>query len=90
MILSTRDRVIGIVASAAHLSPEQALGCHTPLVGSGVSLDSVAILELLVELESEFHIELSPEELVQAKALETIATLADFVDSKVMGRGDAS
>jgi acyl carrier protein len=83
------DRVAAIVIRAAHLSLDQALDRDTPLIGSGVSLDSVAVLDLLVELENEFHVELDPDEMLPAEALKTIGTLADFIASKAERQGDA-
>jgi acyl carrier protein len=89
MTPSTRDRVIAATVCAAHLSPDQALDHTTPLVGSGISLDSIAVLELVVGLEREFAIELDPDEMFRAGALGTIGTLADFIDSKLKGPRDA-
>jgi len=83
MAPSIRDRVIAVIVCAAHLSPDQALDPSTPLIGSGISLDSIAVLELLVGLEREFRIELNPDELVRTGALKTAGTLAQFIDSQV-------
>ena len=68
---------------ATGLGDAEALDGNTPLVGAGISLDSVGVLELLVGLEKEFEVELTPEELTSANALRTIGTLAAFIDSKV-------
>ncbi len=68
---------------ATGLGDAEALDGNTPLVGAGISLDSVGVLELLVGLEKEFEVELTPEELASANALRTLGTLAAFVDSKV-------
>jgi len=59
----------------------------TPLVGAGLSLDSVSILELIVALEKEFQIELESEELLKARALRTVGALVEFVQSKVRTPG---
>jgi acyl carrier protein len=66
-------------------APQTGVTAGTPLVGAGVSLDSAAILELLVGLEHEFRIELNPEELLRKKALRTVGELADFIHSKLGG-----
>jgi len=83
MNASTVERVAKVIVEAARLSPEQQLDEKTPLIGSGISLDSVAVLEILVGLEKEFRIEMNPDELLQAQALRTVGTLAAFIDSKL-------
>jgi len=82
MSSSTIERVSKIIVEAAGLSPEEQLDANTPLVGSGLSLDSASVLEILVGLEKEFGIEIEVDELLQAQALETVGTLAAFLDSK--------
>jgi len=83
MAPSTVDRVIGIIVQAAGLSADQSVGADTPLIGAGISLDSAAVLEILVGLEKEFAVEIDADELLQAQALQTVGTLAQFIDSKV-------
>jgi acyl carrier protein len=85
MSSGTLERVIKTVAQSTGIGQGQPLAADTRLVGAGVSLDSAAILELLVGLENEFRIELNPEELLQKKALRTLGALAEFIDSKVGG-----
>ena len=48
---------------------------------------SVAVLEMLVALENEFGLTLDATELIEARALENVGTLARFIDSKVEGTG---
>ena len=50
----------------------------TPLLGHGIGLDSVAILELVVCLEQEFRISVPDNELT-ADLFKNIGTLADYV-----------
>lgn len=83
MTSSTLERVIRIVVQATGISAEEQLDENTPLVGSGISLDSSAVLELLVALEKEFRTEISADELLQAQALTTVGTLAEFIRTKV-------
>lgn len=83
MTSSTLERVVKIIVQATGLSSEEQLGENTPLVGSGISLDSSAVLELLVALEKEFRTEISADELLQAQALTTVGTLAEFIRTKV-------
>ena len=83
--MTTLERVIQTIVQSAGLPHDEPLSADTPLVGSGVSLDSVAVLELVVALEKEFGIELSPTELAQTRALSTVGSLAHLVDSKITG-----
>ncbi len=83
MPASTFQRVVQTIVAATGVSPEERLDPDTPLIGAGVSLDSVAVLELLVALEKEFGIEINPDDLRRAKALGTVGGLTDFVESKL-------
>ena len=51
---------------------------HAPLIGSGLSLDSIDVLELVVRLEKEFGLKISSSE-ESRQALSSIASLADFI-----------
>jgi acyl carrier protein len=57
------------------------LEASTPLFGSLPELDSMAVLELVLELEQRFGITIEGED-VTADAFETLASLAAFVDEK--------
>jgi acyl carrier protein len=59
-----------------------ALDATTPLFGSLPELDSMAVLELVVELEQRFGITVEDED-VTADAFETLESLADFVDARL-------
>jgi acyl carrier protein len=59
----------------------EALGADTPLLGSLPELDSMAVLELVLELEQRFGITIEGED-VTADVFETLGSLASFVDSK--------
>jgi acyl carrier protein len=59
-----------------------ALDADTPLLGSLPELDSMAVLELVLELESRFGIVVEGED-VTAEVFETLASLTAFVDSKL-------
>lgn len=54
----------------------------SPLLGGIPELDSMAVLELVVELERRFGILVEGED-VTAETFETLGTLAAFVDSKL-------
>ncbi len=79
---STATRIAAIVARVGHMGPQEQIDESTPLVGGGVALDSVSVLELLLGLEQEFGIEVDAEELLEAKALHTVGTLAAFIDAR--------
>jgi acyl carrier protein len=59
-----------------------ALDATTPLLGSMPELDSMAVLELMLELEQRFGITIEGED-ISAEVFETLASLAEFVDSKL-------
>jgi acyl carrier protein len=82
---STIDRVIDVLPRATGIRPEGPLGAETELVGGGLSLDSVAVVELLVALEREFAIEIAPDDLLKEQALRTIGSLAAFLDACLAG-----
>ena len=59
------------------MTPEQ-IDENAPLIGSGLALDSIDALELVVKLEKEFGIKISSSE-ESRTALASIASLADFI-----------
>jgi acyl carrier protein len=59
-----------------------ALDADTPLLGSLPELDSMAVLELVLELEQRFAITIEGED-VTADVFETLASLTSFVDQKL-------
>lgn len=58
-----------------------AIDASTRLFGALPELDSMAVLELVLELEQRFEIEIDGDD-VTAEVFETLASLAAFVDSK--------
>ena len=82
MSRSTIERVAAIVARVGRLGPQERISESTPLVGGGIALDSVSLLELLLAIEQEFGMEVDAEELLKAKALHTVGALAAFIDAK--------
>jgi len=81
--MTTADRVIRVLVEAAGVDDAAAIGRDTPLIGRGLSLDSVAVLEMLVGLEKEFGVQLDSDGLLAAQALLTVGTLADYLDAQV-------
>lgn len=59
------------------VTPEQ-LADDEPLIGSGLNLDSIDALELVVSLEKEFGIKISSSE-ESRQALGSVTQLADFI-----------
>ncbi len=82
MTKSILDRVTQVIVQAAQLGPETKLNADTAIVGAGLSLDSVAVLEVLIGLEGEFNVEISAEELTEAKGLQSVGRLAEFIGKK--------
>jgi acyl carrier protein len=82
MSASILDRVIQVIVQAADLKPGVPVEASTPLVGAGLSLDSVTLLMVLIGLETEFNVQISVEELVGAKGLQSVGQLADLVKAK--------
>ncbi|MES2696961.1 MAG: phosphopantetheine-binding protein [Verrucomicrobiota bacterium] len=62
------------------VTPAQ-LGDDEPLIGSGLNLDSIDALELVVTLEKEFGIKIASSE-ESRQALGSIAQLADFIRAR--------
>jgi acyl carrier protein len=84
-IIETRESIMidvaEILISALHLNADPSeLDPDTPLFGSGLGLDSVDAVVLIVELEARFNISISEEE--GRHALRTINSLIDLVISK--------
>ena len=52
-----------------------------PLIGSGLSLDSIDALELVVQIEKQFGIKISSSE-ESKQALASISSLAEFIRAR--------
>ena len=59
------------------LSPDE-IDDRAPLFGEGLGLDSIDVLELVLELERSFGVQIRDME-TGAQALQSIETIADFV-----------
>ena len=77
----TTREVIDMLITALHLNiqPDD-LDPDTPLFGSGLGLDSVDAVMIVVELESRYKISISEEEGKQA--MRTVNTIIDLIISK--------
>jgi acyl carrier protein len=62
------------------VTPEQ-IKDEDPLIGSGLSLDSIDALELVVQLEKEFGIKIASSE-ESRLALGSVASLAAFIRAR--------
>ncbi|HEY1109762.1 MAG TPA: phosphopantetheine-binding protein [Opitutaceae bacterium] len=77
-LLKTRlKHLIVTTLKLEDLSPDQ-LANDEPLIGSGLNLDSIDALELVVALEKEFGIKISSSE-ESRHALGSVAQLADYI-----------
>lgn len=59
----------------------QEIGDSTPLFGEGLGLDSIDVLELVLELERTFGISITDEE-TGARVLRSVDTIADFINAE--------
>lgn len=59
----------------------QELTPETPLLGQGLGLDSVAVLELVTGLEEELDL-VVPDQKLSAEVFRTIGTLARFLEEQ--------
>lgn len=74
------DRLKNLIVEALKLedvTPAE-IADDEPLIGSGLNLDSIDALELVVRLEKEFGIKISNSE-ESRSALASISSLAEFV-----------
>ncbi len=75
-------RVAGVVRRSSAARGDVAIGPATRLVGGGLGLDSVALLELALALEAEFGCELAPEDL-RPPHVETVGAIAELLRRKI-------
>jgi acyl carrier protein len=73
-----RERIGSVIAGALHI---EVPSFDTDLFDTGV-LDSLAFVELLVQLEQEFGVTTSVDDL-EADNFRSIASIADFIESRV-------
>jgi acyl carrier protein len=57
------------------------IGDATPLFGEGLGLDSIDVLELVLELERTFGVAITDEE-TGARVLRSVDTIADFITAE--------
>jgi len=79
---STLERIVQIIVRVAEIDPATPIEAGTTLTRSGLELDSVALVETLLEVEKEFGIELEAHVVLEEGGLETAGALADLVASR--------
>ncbi len=65
------------------LEPEE-IAEDSPLFGSGLGLDSVDALEIVVAVESEFGVSITDEDM---QAFRSVNTVVDFIEAKLEEKG---
>ena len=79
--INSRIRKVLIEKMLSEVDPEE-LKDDTPLIELGVGVDSVATLELLVALESEFKISIDEDDISQ-NLLENIDSIAEYIGKRL-------
>lgn len=73
-----------IVRSLRLPIPPADIGDATPLFGEGLGLDSIDVLELVLELERTFGVAITDEE-TGKKVLRSVDTIAQFITAEATG-----
>ena len=79
--INSRIRKVLIEKMLSEVDPEEIKG-DTPLIELGVGVDSVATLELLVALETEFKISIDEDDISQ-NLLENIDSIAEYIGKRL-------
>ena len=73
-------RVKAAIVRSLHLPmPPENIADDVPLVGTGLGLDSVDALELVLEIEREFGVKISDEQLGR-RVLRTVNTIVQLLE----------
>jgi acyl carrier protein len=77
---SLTDRLKTLIIETLHLEDVtvESIADEEPLIGGGLSLDSIDALELVVALEKEFGVKISSSE-ESKQALASVASLAAYI-----------
>jgi acyl carrier protein len=85
-----KDRIRRLIVERLRLDLEPGeIGDSMPLFGTGLGLDSIDALELVLGLEQEFGVKIEDQE-VGAKALASVDALAAFVEAKRLAAQQAT
>jgi len=79
--INSRIRKVLIEKMLSEVDPSE-IKDDTPLIELGVGVDSVATLELIVALESEFKISIDEEDINQS-LLENIDSIAEYIGKRL-------
>lgn len=81
--INLTNQVIEIIFNALNLKHLDAktVTDQTPIVGTGLSLDSIDILEIVVQLEHHFNFKLNEQD-EYAKYFKNIGTIVDLIQIK--------
>jgi acyl carrier protein len=74
-----------IVRSLRLPIPPEDIGDATPLFGEGLGLDSIDVLELVLELERTFGVAITDEE-TGKKVLRSVDSIAEFITTEGTGK----
>ena len=83
----TLKRVATILKEGVVGSRAKRLDADTPLLSTGLNLDSTAVLELILKIEEEFSIEFLDEDL-SVELFRTVGTLATVIETKLLARAN--
>jgi acyl carrier protein len=79
------DQIVRLLGDVLQLGPRAAsLKAETPLLGNIPELDSMAVLNVIEEIERRFGITIDDDDM-QADVFESVATLHKFVSQKAAG-----
>lgn len=81
--MSLEKSVVDVIVNAVNLRhvKREDISRDTPLLGSGLQLDSLDVLEIVVAIEKHFKVKIDSAD--QGKEVfQTIGTITDFVQSK--------
>lgn len=85
-LTSVEDKVKKVITERLKLNVNtERISKDTPLIGKGLGLDSVGVLELVVGLEQEFDIMFDDSEM-NIELFENIGSLTNYVSSKLVHR----
>jgi acyl carrier protein len=84
-----RPRIKAVIVSSLRLTIDPAsIDDDVPLFGEGLGLDSIDALELILEIERTFGVQIIDEKLGQ-RVLRSVNSIAQFVESPKAHTGEA-
>lgn len=75
------EKIIKVLRATIGITETVPLDKNTPLLGNFPELDSMAVVNVLTELEEEFDIAVEDDE-VSADIFETVGSLVSFIELK--------